>query len=834
MHGASKWRTIWRVVVPLSLPGVFAGAVLVFVASFTDLGTPLVFEYRNVIPVQIYDMLSDLHENRVGYAFVVFACVISTLLFLLAKGSLAHGRVAGTGRIAEPFQQERLPAWAKLLLLLFVASYALFALLPQVAIASIALSDDWFMSALPTSFSLDNFTAVVEHRLTAHSLLRSIWLSLAAAGFTAMLGLGTAFLIARGSPRNRMLFEVISVAPLAIPGIVFAFGYISAFSGTPLDNRINPFPLLIAAYAMRRLPSMVRSVSAGLQEASVSLEEAALMVGARPLRVAVAIVLPLMKRHFIVGIMLTFAYSMIEVSDGILLALEEDFYPVSKAIYVLMSRPDGLELASSLGCIVMMIMAFAFAIAELAARPPRYLTKGVILMTLGATMLGAANSYAQNRASDELVVVSPHWEGIKREFERAFKSHWQSTTGRSLHVRWLDIGGTSDIVKYVRSQFKDSPNGIGIDLVFGGGIDSFLELSRGKTLQPAAVPNALLQAIPQQLAGSPLYSAQREWFAAALSTFGIVYNTVALEKLGLKPPTRWSDLAQAHYHSFIGAADPRKSGSMHSIYETILQGYGWQRGWELLRSIGANVRVFSGSAIQVARDLGTAEIIYAVMIDTHAGDAIRQLGKGRLAFVVPEDLRPINGDGIALVRGAPNPTVATAFIEFILSEKGQRLWYAPRGAAGGPVEFELGKLPVLPTIYGSGPSATLTQDSPFEWRHTLAYDAQKASVRWNLVNDLFGAFIIDVHDRLVAQALLHAPVTTVPVTETEAINLSQGGAWGEDTAARSTYLHRWSAAARSEFAMQPQSFSTRYRWVPSALFLVLLVFLFLRRLARAL
>jgi hypothetical protein len=107
-------------------------------------------------------------------------------------------------------------------------------------------------------------------------------------------------------------------------------------------------------------------------------------------------------------------------------------------------------------------------------------------------------------------------------------------------------------------------------------------------------------------------------------------------------------------------------------------------------------------------------------------------------------------------------------------------------------------------------------------------------VRWNLVNDLFGAFIIDVHDRLVAQALLHAPVTTVPVTETEAINLSQGGAWGEDTAARSTYLHRWSAAARSEFAMQPQSFSTRYRWVPSALFLVLLVFLFLRRLARAL
>jgi iron(III) transport system permease protein len=832
MHGASKWRTIWRVVIPLSLPGVFAGAVLVFVASFTDLGTPLVFEYRSVIPVQIYDMLSDLHENRVGYAFVVFACILSTLLFLLAKGSLAGGNVGGTGRIAEPWRKELVPVWAQVMLMLLVAGYALVALLPQVAIAVIAVSDDWFMSILPSSFSLKNFHAVLQHRLTAHSLLRSIWLSSAAAALTVLLGVGTAFLIARGSRRNRVLFEVISVAPLAIPGIVFAFGYISAFSGTPLDNRINPFPLLIAAYAIRRLPSMVRSVSAGFQEASQSLEEAALMVGARPVRVAREIVLPLMKRHIIVGVMLTFAYSMIEVSDGILLALEEDFYPVSKAIYVLMSRPDGLELASSLGCIVMAIMVVAFAIAEFVSRPPRYLTKCLLLAACGCTLLSASPSHAADAAEEELVIVSAHWEGIKTEFERAFKAHWLETTGRPVRVRWLDIGGTSDIIKYVRGQLKNSPEGIGIDLIFGGGVDAFLELSRSNALQPANIDSTLLKAIPTQLAGSPLYSPKREWFAAALSTFGIVYNRVAVEKLGAIPPTKWSDLADPRYHSFLGAADPRKSGSMHAIYEVILQGYGWQRGWEILRAIGANVRIFSGSAIQVARDLGTAEIIYAVMIDTHAGDAIRQLGKERLEFVVPEDFRPINGDGIGLVRGAPNGRVATAFIEFVLSEKGQRLWYAKRGSPGGPKEFELGKLPVLPSIYGSMPSATLTSDSPFGWQHTLSYDAQRASNRWNLVNDLFGAFIIDVHDRLVAQARLGQPIGTVPISEAEADALGQGGSWGENSTVRSTYLNLWSGEARAEFEGQPQSIAVQYRWVPSAIFFAILLALFARRIAR--
>lgn len=837
MSGASQLRALWRVVVPLSTPGIFAGAVLVFVGSFTDLGTPLVFEYRSVISVQIYDMLSDLHENRIGYSFVVFACFLCTALFLLAKSSLASGHYAGSGRIAERTPGRAVGfGWGAMLSTL-IALYAAATLLPQCAVILLALSDDWFMSVVPTKVSFANLVSVLRHPLTAHSLARSLVLSAIAALLTLILGFLMSVRIARGGVRERLFFESASLIPLAIPGIVFAFGFISAFANTVLDNRVNPFPLLIAAYAVRRLPSMVRSASAGFQEATLSLEEAALMVGASPFRVAREIVFPLMRRHLVAGAMLTFAYSMVEVSDGILLALEERFYPVSKAMYVLMSRPDGLELASALGVIVMAIMAVVFFAAEAITQPTgRNRVKTTVLTVLFALTLGLSKTaVAQN---DELVLVSSHWEGIKSELGDGFKAAWRAETGREITLRWLDIGGTSDIIKYIRGQFRERPAGIGIDIVFGGGVDSFLELQKSAALAPADIKPEILDAIPLSLSGAPLRDSRNEWFAAALSTFGIVYNKVAADKFGLEVPKSWSDLAGHRYFGVLGAADPRKSGSMHAMYEVILQGYGWDHGWELLRRIGANVRVFSGSAMQVAKDLSTAEILCAISIDTHAGDAIRKMGADRLGFVVPSDLRTVNGDAIALLKGAPNHLAAVRFIEFVLGPVGQRIWYGRRGTPGGPVRFELGKLPVRPDVYGTIEAATITEGSPFTWSRVIAYDPALAARRWNLVNDLFGAFVIDVHDRLrarVASSLARAApaVTGIPVTDEAQMALTKGGSWGESAVTRSEYLNRWASAAHGEFRGD-LSLLARLKVVPGLLFLSFLVILVGKRLIKKL
>jgi iron(III) transport system permease protein len=165
--GASRWRILRSVIIPLSLPGWFAGATLVFIASFTDLGTPLVFEYRHVISVQIYNMLSDLHENPVGYSFVVFTCILSISLFLLSKASLMSGVFAGSARSREGLLAQPMRGIIGALIVMAVCLYIILAAVPQLAVLTIALSGRWFMSVLPEVWTLHHFAEVISHPLTA-------------------------------------------------------------------------------------------------------------------------------------------------------------------------------------------------------------------------------------------------------------------------------------------------------------------------------------------------------------------------------------------------------------------------------------------------------------------------------------------------------------------------------------------------------------------------------------------------------------------------------------------------------------------------------------------
>ncbi|MEY4668537.1 MAG: hypothetical protein RL518_1236 [Pseudomonadota bacterium] len=826
VFGASRWQVLRRVVIPLSIPGWFAGASLVFIGSFTDLGTPLIFDFRSVVPVQIYNMLSDLNENPVGYSFVVVTCILSLALFLLSRSAMSDGSYAGTARTRQGriFGASRPSVTGALTAI--VAGYSLIACTPQLSVVIVACAKTWFVSVLPTAWTFEYFHGVLTHPMTAHSLLTSLWLSVAASLLTMMLGFQAAHIIARWRGITRLSVEALSLIPLAVPGIVFAFGYVGAYSGTALDNRINPFPLLLAAYSVRRLPAMVRSANAGLQEASVALEEAAVVLGATPALIARRIILPLVSRHIVVGAILTFAYSMIEVSDSILLAMEVRFYPVSKAIYTLMGRPDGVELASALGTIVMAVMFVAFYVAEWCAT--RVDRKRAILGILALMLVLPVPAYA---ADDEVVVVSPHWEGIKEEFARGFVSSYRAETGRTVTVRWLDIGGTSDIVKFLKTHYRTDPQNLGIDVVFGGGIDVMMELSRAGVLQPVTIDPRIVSRIPPTVAGVPLYSPQREWYTAAISIFGIIVNTVAADKLHIPHPHAWRDLGSSHYFDLVGIADPAKSGSMHAMFEVILQGYGWRDGWELLTRIAANARTISNHASQVGKDVATGEMAVGVAIDTYAGDVIRRVGPERVRFVIPTDYAAITGDCVSLVAGAPHPELGRRFIEFVLSEAGQKLWYYKKGTPGGPKEFEIGKLPVIPDLYSTGEPATVVPGSPFTFTNVLPFDATKAAQRWNLVNDIYSSFVVEVHDRLVAFSRRYPDrqPPTNPISEEEARVLSPDGSWGSDAVARSQKLREWSSLASASL---PASHGALYpyRWVPSLALCALLSAVTVRRL----
>jgi iron(III) transport system permease protein len=125
-----------------------------------------------------------------------------------------------------------------------------------------------------------------------------------------------------------------------------------------VDVRTNPTLFLVIAYAVRRLPYMVRAAVAGLQQTSVTLEEAAANLGARPLMVVRRVTAPLIAANLIAGALLAFSFSMLEVSDSLMLAQRADFYPITKTIYELFQLiGTGRFVAAALGVWAMVFLA---------------------------------------------------------------------------------------------------------------------------------------------------------------------------------------------------------------------------------------------------------------------------------------------------------------------------------------------------------------------------------------------------------------------------------------------------------------------------------------------
>jgi len=157
--------------------------------------------------------------------------------------------------------------------------------------------------------------------------------------------------------------------PLAVPGLVLAFGYISLSSeGQPLsflNPAVDPTILLVMAYAVRRLPYVVRSAAAGLEQTSVAFEEAAQNLGATPLRVWMRVTIPLLSANLLAAGVLAFSFAMLEVSDSLLLAQRQQHYPITKAIYELfLLLGEGRYVAAALGVWAMAFLGLALLAAN--------------------------------------------------------------------------------------------------------------------------------------------------------------------------------------------------------------------------------------------------------------------------------------------------------------------------------------------------------------------------------------------------------------------------------------------------------------------------------------
>jgi iron(III) transport system permease protein len=365
--GASGWRLFRTITLPLIMPGYFAGAVIVFIWAFTDLGTPLIFGFSRLVPVQIFDAVNDLNTNPMGYALVVFVLLLTLALFLISKRALAGRRYEMMARGHTRGAETRATPARTLAIWVVTAAVIGLALLPHLAVLVYSFAEHWFFSVLPRQWTSANYGEIFGHGLTASSIRNSLFYS----SLSALLDLGLGVVIAWLLTRKRIpfagLLDALSMLPLALPGLVLAFGYVAGFDfKIPwLNPRENPALLLVISYSVRRLPYIVRSAYAGFQQTSVTLEEASANLGASPLRTLRKITLPLVIANLIAGTILTFSFAMLEVSDGLILAMREQYFPITKMIWQLMGRidPGAPGVACALGVVGMLLLSASLLVA---------------------------------------------------------------------------------------------------------------------------------------------------------------------------------------------------------------------------------------------------------------------------------------------------------------------------------------------------------------------------------------------------------------------------------------------------------------------------------------
>ncbi|MBI2515355.1 MAG: iron ABC transporter permease [Opitutae bacterium] len=364
--GCVGLRRFFKITLPLIKPGLFAGGTIVFIWAFTDLGVALIFDYARVTSVQIFYGLKDIGGNPFPYALVAVMLVSSVLFYAVGKGLFGRQSYAMMAKATSAGGAQALPRGRAWLCTALFAGITFVAILPHLGVVLVAFSDDWYRTVIPQHFTLDNFKLALGHDLTVPAIANSLKYASISTIIDVILGIALAYVIVRSKVAGRQILDFLAMLPLAVPGLVLAFGYLAMSQDGKFFSFLNPTQnptiLLIIAYSVRRLPYVVRSAAAGFQQTSETLEEAAQNLGCPPLKATFKVTIPLILANLIAGGLLAFSFAMLEVSDSLVLAQKQLYYPITKAIYELFQLlGDGKFIASALGVWAMAFLGITIA-----------------------------------------------------------------------------------------------------------------------------------------------------------------------------------------------------------------------------------------------------------------------------------------------------------------------------------------------------------------------------------------------------------------------------------------------------------------------------------------
>jgi iron(III) transport system permease protein len=386
--GAGPWQAFRRVTLPLMRPGLFAGGTIVFIWSFTDVGTPIILNLEHLIPVRIFKALSRGDAGGLTYSLVFGMLSGSVGLYILGKAIFGRATTAESSKASIAAETRKLGVAGTLGAWLLFGSVIVLAVLPHVGVVLTAVAERWVNTILPDGYTWKHLAFVVTHPATYRSLLNSLQYAGISTVLDLVLGCLAAWLIVRARVRGRNLLDGVMMLPLAVPGMILAAGYVALtaknwFGGLPpgaasfwvwnvgewlvsIGPTRNPFVLLVIAYAVRRVPFVVRSASAGLEQVPLALEEAARNLGSGRVGAFWRITLPLITANLVAAGVLTFAFAMLEVSDSLILAQTQNYYPITRQLYELATStgsPETSYQAAALGVYGMALLGGSMALA---------------------------------------------------------------------------------------------------------------------------------------------------------------------------------------------------------------------------------------------------------------------------------------------------------------------------------------------------------------------------------------------------------------------------------------------------------------------------------------
>ncbi len=471
------------------------------------------------------------------------------------------------------------------------------------------------------------------------------------------------------------------------------------------------------------------------------------------------------------------------------------------------------------------------------------LKRGIILLALVATValpfILRPHQESAGQADDTLVLISPHNEAIRHEYTLGFRDWYRARTGRTVFLDWRNVGGTTDIARYLEGEFTasfrslwtgrmgrawstdvqsgfangqlkaDAPAdsrdaraafmasgaGCGIDVFFGGGPSDFEGQAQAGRLVDSGIrrlhPDWFTdRAFPASFGGETYRDPGDLWYGTVLSSYGIIYNRDSLARMGFAhPPEQWSDLADPRYVGEVGLCDPMQSGSIAQAFLNVIQQQihrrvdplgapgpeaearavreGWTDAMRLLQLVGANSRYFTDTSQKPPIDVANGDCAAGMCIDFYGREqqeAVRRRNGGvdRVGYTSPEGGAAYSVDPIALLRGAPHPAVAAAFIEYVLSLDGQKLWNYRTGTPGGPRLFALRRLPVRRDFYSLPDWPRYTSDpgiDPYSQRTVLVPRDAWTRDLWYSMRFIIRVMTEDTHPELVSawRAIIAAP-----------------------------------------------------------------------------